>query len=262
MVDSCFRTFKFKCFRKSTVNSLRDSRESIFQSDKNEKISHDDKKLNFTTCSTPIATDNELELEHGVVLRRHNRTYLHSISTTTSYDAMSSGDEADEVAETLDVLYPLPRVKTHERPLAEEANSRPSVDDKNGKMDLFISPAMPSRFIDNIDAPTQQSFSVSQQTKSVRGFVMTQRITKAMLPGKPDTRESFFLRKYKQNEQRKRKMLEIFDAFVPSKTLPRTSLSQGSIFRGQTLFSIATKTSFIVQDVISKPSAFLGAVRK
>jgi hypothetical protein len=127
MVDSCFRTFKFKCFRKSSVNSLRDSRESIFQSDKNEKISHDDTKVDATL------TDNDLELEHGVVLRRHNRTYLHSISTTTSYDAMSSGDEADEVAETLDVLYPLPRVKTHERTLVEEANSRPSVDNKNGK---------------------------------------------------------------------------------------------------------------------------------
>lgn len=156
MVDSCFRTIKFKCFRKASIhNSLRDSCESIFQRDKNEKISHDDKKINLTGCVAPTATDNDLELEHDVVLRRHNRTYLHSISTTTSYDAMSSGDEADEVAETLDVLYPLPRVKTHERTLAEEANSWPSVDDKNGKMDLFISPAIPSTIIDNIHAPTQ-----------------------------------------------------------------------------------------------------------
>jgi hypothetical protein len=181
MVDSCFRTFKFKCFRKSSASSLRDSYESIFQTDKNEKFSHDDTKVDATL------TDNDLELEHGVVLRRHNRTYLHSISTTTSYDAMSSGDEADEVAETLDVLYPLPRVKAHERTLVEEANSRPSVDNKNGKANLFVSPAMSSTIIESIRAPTQPSFSVSQQTKSIRGFVTIQRIRKTMPAGEPDT---------------------------------------------------------------------------
>ena len=139
MVDSCLKAFKFKCFRKSAVVSIQGSHESIFQSDKSLKALDNDKILNFTTCAAPIAVDNDLELEHGVVFRRHNRTYLHSISTTTSYDAMSSGDEADEVGETLDVLYPLPRAKTHERPLAEETNNRPGADDKNGKW-IFYKP--------------------------------------------------------------------------------------------------------------------------
>ena len=192
MVDSCLKAFKFKCFRKSAVSSMQDSRESVFQSDKSLKAPHNDKTFNFTTCAAPTVVDNDLELEHGVVLRRHNRTYLHSISTTTSYDAMSSGDEADEVGETLDVLYPLPRVKTHERPLAEETNNRPGADDKNGKMDLFINLAMPSRIIENTVTPTQRSFSVSQQTKSIQGFVMIHRITKEMPLGETDTHQAFF----------------------------------------------------------------------
>lgn len=151
MVDSCFRVFKLKCFRKSSINALRDSRESIFQSEKNANIFQGDKKPNFATCAIPIdkklAADNGydgLELEPGVVLRRHNRFYLRSISstTTTSNDAMSSDDENYYDDETLDVLYPLPGVNTHERPLIEEANNRPTVDDKNGRVDLFTSPTM------------------------------------------------------------------------------------------------------------------------
>jgi hypothetical protein len=150
MVDSCLKVFKLKCFRKSSINTLRDSHDSIFQNDKNANIFHDDKKLNFTTCATPIdkkvATDNGidgLELEANVVLRRHNRTYLRSISTTTGNDVITSDDEDDDDSEILDVLFPLPRsrtssVNTHERPLIEDANNRPNVDDKNGKVDLFV----------------------------------------------------------------------------------------------------------------------------
>lgn len=111
--------FKFKCLRKSPVISQRGSRVSMFQSGQiPEKVDL-------------ASVESGLELEHGVVLRRP-RTFLRSISTT-SYDAMSSGDEADEVSETLDILYPVPRVKTHEHAL-EEANCRLGVDEKNGKV--------------------------------------------------------------------------------------------------------------------------------
>lgn len=143
MVDSCFKVFRVKCFRKSSVKTNRESRESIFQSDKNainDNVLHD-KKNHFDRSTTSIDSDKKvnyersindfeygLEMEPDVVLRRQNRPYLRSISTTTSNDAMSS-DEDDN--ENLDILYPLPRVNTHERSLIEEAN-RQTVDKNNG----------------------------------------------------------------------------------------------------------------------------------
>lgn len=148
MVDSCFKLFKAKCFRKSSLKTLRDSRESIFEDDKiaiNENNSHD-KKYNFAISTTSFDIDikvkpdniiNEMEHQQGlevepdVILRRHNRRYLRSVSTTTSNDAMSS----DEDDENLDVLYPLPRVNTHERSLTEET-TRQNVD--NGMKRDFI----------------------------------------------------------------------------------------------------------------------------
>lgn len=141
MVDSCFKMFKTKCFGKSSMQVLRDSRESVFEGDKNsmnESVFRD-KKPNFDTDATSIdnakrarADCNELDfkIDSGVVLRRHNRCYLRSISTTVSTDAMSS-DEDDE-DENLDILYPLPYVSPHERALVEEANRQIGVDERNG----------------------------------------------------------------------------------------------------------------------------------
>lgn len=147
MVDSCFKLFKAKCFRKSSLKTLRDSRESVFEDDKNERINENilhDKKYNFDVTTTSFDTKikvkpdniiNEseyhqgIEMEPDVILRRHNRRYLRSVSTTNSNDAMSSDEDEDE---NLDILYPLPRVNTHERSLTEEAN-RQTVDNGTKK---------------------------------------------------------------------------------------------------------------------------------
>lgn len=130
MVDSCFQVFSAKCFRKSPIKS----RNSSFQNDKSaisDNILQDKKYCDdIVGSATSIESDKKvksdnnstdveyygLEMEPDVPLRRHNRAYLRSISTTTSCDAMSS-DEEDK-----DILYPLPRVNTHERSLIEEAN--------------------------------------------------------------------------------------------------------------------------------------------
>jgi hypothetical protein len=145
MSDSCFKIFKAKCFRKTSIRSRRDSCESIFHNDQkaiNEKCFLD-KKNNFADSATSndndkkVITDNNVdnfdcnygETEPDVVLRRYHRSYLRSTSTTTSNDALSSDDDDNE--ENLDILYPLPRVNTHERPLSEEAN-RQIVDKNNG----------------------------------------------------------------------------------------------------------------------------------
>lgn len=131
MVDSCFKVFKSNCFRKSSISSQRSS---VFQIDKrpiSENISKD-KKFNTTANATPIDTDKTLsydcdveystfELDPNVILRRHNRFYLRSVSATTSCDAMSSEEDDNE---NLDILYPLPRVNTHERALSEESNQQ------------------------------------------------------------------------------------------------------------------------------------------
>lgn len=151
MVDSCFKLFKVKCFRKASLKTVRDSRESVFEDEKiaiNEYDSHD-KKYNFALSTTsfdivrkiePESIINEkqnqlgIEVEPDVILRRHNRAYLRSVSTTTSNDAMSSDEDDDE---NLDVLYPLPRVNTHERSLTEES-TRQTVDNgmKRGFIDI------------------------------------------------------------------------------------------------------------------------------
>lgn len=141
MADSCFELFRVKCFRKSSITS----RESIFQIDKsviNENVLHDKKSDNFANSLNSIGGDKRatsdkrrddieyhgLKSEPDVVLRRHNRFYLRSISATSSNDALSS-DEDD--SENLDILFPLPRVNTYERSLSEEAN-RQVVDINNG----------------------------------------------------------------------------------------------------------------------------------
>ena len=99
MVDSCFKLFKLKCFRKASIKTQRDSRESIFQPDKNainENIFRD-KKFNFATNNASsfdndykkVANDNgeseyhSLGAEPEMVLRRHCRLYLLSTSTMT-----------------------------------------------------------------------------------------------------------------------------------------------------------------------------------
>lgn len=128
MVDSCFKVFKnARCLRKASLKSQRNSLDSIFNNDKilvTENNLRDKKRENFGTVVN--STDNEkdhrnmehsVDVEPDVVLRRHNRHYLQSISTTTS-DAMSS----DEDYENLDVLYPLPHVSSHDRSGIEETN--------------------------------------------------------------------------------------------------------------------------------------------
>lgn len=146
MVDSCFKVFHAKCFRKSSIKTHRDSCDSIFQNDKSAMTNAEqDKKLNFTHShrATPIDSDRkaasdriiyEGELEPDVVLRRHDPPYRYlqrSISAATSHDATSSDDDENE---NLDVLYPLPYVNTHER-ILEEANRQV---DKNNGMEKFL----------------------------------------------------------------------------------------------------------------------------
>lgn len=141
MVDSCFKIFKTKWFRKSSLQMLRDSRESVFEADKNSMSENilRDKKHNFDVDATSIdnakrakadCSELDWEIDSGVVLRRHNRRYLRSISTTVSTDAMTSDEDEDD--ENLDVLYPLPYVSPHERTLVEEANRQIGVHKRNG----------------------------------------------------------------------------------------------------------------------------------
>jgi hypothetical protein len=126
MVDSCFKMFKkVKCFRKASIMTHRNSMDSIFQCDKNDNTLRSSKYSYATTVTSfdKIPCDNSCPNNHDidnnqevdqVILRRHHRpTYLRSLSTS---DAMSSEDEM------LDVLCPLPRVNTHERPLIEATN--------------------------------------------------------------------------------------------------------------------------------------------
>ena len=147
MVDSCFKVFRAKCFRKPSLKSLRDSRESFFENDKNainNSISHD-KKIYLDTNSTSIDNDkkakadnamnelehqHELEIEPQVILRRPNRLYLRSISSNASNDVISSDDEEDE---NLDVLYPLPHVNNNDYSPTEEAIRKIYVDKNDGE---------------------------------------------------------------------------------------------------------------------------------
>lgn len=96
---------------------MNDSKEvKIYNGNNN----NNDKAMNDLTIHD---TDDQ---DSVVVLRRHNRKYLHSFSTV-SYDAMSSDDDN----ETLDILYPLPHVNTHER----------SFNNSNGSTDDSVKPA-------------------------------------------------------------------------------------------------------------------------
>lgn len=148
MVDSCFKLFRSKCYRK---NSVLDSRESIYENEKCA-IGADDKKVDYNFDCTATSIDNDMkrgqtdsgfgesehqfmEVEPDVILRRFPRHYLRSVSTSTSYDAMTSDDDWDD--ENLDILYPLPRVNTHERSLSEESNRQTTVDKANGTRVLF-----------------------------------------------------------------------------------------------------------------------------
>lgn len=150
MVDSCFKLFRSKCYRKSSV--MAGSRESIYEHEKWANPVHD-KKSDFDISATSIGNttrrakdDNRvseseqqlcLEVE-PVILRRHPRSYLRSVSTTTSNDAMSSDDDGED--EIFDVLYPLPRVNTHERSLTgEESIRQNAVDKANGmRQTIFV----------------------------------------------------------------------------------------------------------------------------
>jgi hypothetical protein len=98
-----------------------------------------DKKLNFDVDATSIdnakrakvdCSQLDLEIAARVVLRRHNRCYLRSISSTVSTDAVTSDEDEDD--ENLDILYPLPYVSPHERRLVEEANRKIGVNNQNG----------------------------------------------------------------------------------------------------------------------------------
>lgn len=137
MVDSCFKIFrKSSCLNKNLSKSHhRDSFDSFYSNDK-FAIGSGNKKCNFAansrdnnekqpeTSSDNIITDIDYhDFVDGeadtVILRRHNRKYLYSVSTVSN-DAMSSDDDDNE---TLDILYPLPHVKenTHERSLVDES---------------------------------------------------------------------------------------------------------------------------------------------
>lgn len=140
MVDSCFKIFKAKCFRRAII---AESRESVFEDDKN--ATSDKKQPNFDSSAPSIDNEKKGKAEHTeykslldcepeVILRRHNRRVIRSISETTSNDAMSSDEEGDD-DENLDILYPLPRVSTHERSLIEEGTRTQLVIDKHNDME-------------------------------------------------------------------------------------------------------------------------------
>lgn len=116
MTDSCFKVFRAKCLRKSSLKSLRDSRESFYGNEKSalDETASLDKKINFDTNATSIDNNKRvkpdnitndpeqgMEIEPDVILRRPNRVYHRSVS---SYDAFSSEEEE----ENMDVLAPLP----------------------------------------------------------------------------------------------------------------------------------------------------------
>ena len=123
MVDSCFEMFKkVRCCTKPTAKSHTKSEESIFKLENNNKHKHvttvtsfDNNKLPYDKCNTDDDDenndiDNSIDVEH-VHLRRHPRiAYCRSFSTS---DALSTDDEL------MDILCPLPRVNTLERPIIE-----------------------------------------------------------------------------------------------------------------------------------------------
>lgn len=119
MVDSCFEMFKkVRCCTKPPAKSHKKSEESIFRLENNNKYKHvttvasfDNNKCNNTDDdddNNDVA--NSIDVEH-VHLRRHPRiAYCRSFSTS---DALSTDDEL------MDILCPLPRVNTLERPIIE-----------------------------------------------------------------------------------------------------------------------------------------------
>lgn len=122
MVDSCFEMFKkVRCCTKPEAKSHKKSEESIFRlENNNDKYKHvttvtsfDSNKCNNNTDDDDdnnYDVDNSLDVEH-VHLRRHPRiAYCRSFSTS---DALSTDDEL------MDILCPLPRVNTLERPIIE-----------------------------------------------------------------------------------------------------------------------------------------------
>lgn len=123
MVDACFGMFKkVRCCTKSPAKSHKKSEESIFKLENNKYkhvttvTSFDNNKLPpYDKCNTDDDdenndVDNSLDVEH-VHLRRHPRiAYCRSFSTS---DALSTDDEL------MDILCPLPRVNTLERPIIE-----------------------------------------------------------------------------------------------------------------------------------------------
>lgn len=132
MVDSCYKMFKRMrcCGKANVVKSHRKSVESMFQYDKsdntmqiNKKISQNTTVTSFDNNKLPCDNSNDTnddddnnDIESSlkaelVDLRRHRRpAYFRSFSTS---DAVSTDDEL------MDILCPLPRVNTLERPIID-----------------------------------------------------------------------------------------------------------------------------------------------
>lgn len=151
MVDSCFKVFrKTKCLNRKRCDSYdsyylnEDKCACGNNNNGGAKISNinnnnDNSNKVVNDLSNEIVVNDMDHHDSEVVLRRHNRKYLHSISTVSN-DAMSSDDDD----ETLDILYPLPHVNTHERSL----NCTDDIKriDKNGmikKLSLLITTIVP-----------------------------------------------------------------------------------------------------------------------
>ncbi|KAG5677390.1 hypothetical protein PVAND_007153 [Polypedilum vanderplanki] len=132
MVDSCFKLFrKTKCLNGKSSKLQCDSFESLYLNENNNKTSSSvpvSKKYNDNIITDIETYHHNDMIEDGVILRRHNRKYLTSVSTVSN-DALSSDDDDNE---TLDILYPLPHVNTHERSLVDETKYC----DKNDKNPL------------------------------------------------------------------------------------------------------------------------------
>lgn len=133
MVDSCYKMFKRMrcCGKPNVVKAHRKSVESMFQYDKsdntmqiNKKISQNTTVTSFDNNKLPCDNSNDTndddddnnDIESSlkaelVHLRRHRRpAYFRSFSTS---DAVSADDEM------MDILCPLPRVNTLERPIID-----------------------------------------------------------------------------------------------------------------------------------------------
>ena len=153
MVDSCFKVFrKTKCLNRKRCDSydsyyLKEDKCACGNNNGGAKIpninNNNDNKVVNDLSSELIMHDMDHH-DSEVVLRRHNRKYLYSTSTVSN-DAMSSDDD-----ETLDILYPLPHVNTHERSL-NNSNCTDDIKriDKNGmikKLSLLITTIVPIQY--------------------------------------------------------------------------------------------------------------------